>query len=799
VIPGDTVVCADDALWYPPMGGDDPAALAASTAAALAPSPEMLSAELGAGAGSASGVSSAASAVAGAATSVTGPALAGLSSATGEPPELRFRGLEGSGVGALGTLTRFVLRNTVRPSGAAFRDYDPGRPMVRPESEAVSTLPFPPSPLELAAQARAALGSAGEGAVSPLAASPGQTGQAGLAGQRVPLEIYEHHGPFLSPSWAGSRDEAARILRQKRRRASVAEGAGDHPLASPGHTFALRAHPVSELDRAYVITRVRHRGQTAGGSASEQAWKVYEHELECAPSEVTVVPPRPKRKSVQVALTATVTGPPGQEIHVDALGQIKVQFHWDRDGRFDDQSSCWIRTLQPWSGAAWGHQFIPRVGMEVVVVFEGGDPDKPMVLGSLANGTHPPPFTLPLAKTKSGIRTQSSPGGDGYNELSFEDQAGGELVHLHAQRDYEEVIRNEQRSHVLAGRTVRVDGPAREHVGQGSTLEVQGGRATSVGGDDLLRVGGRVEAEVKGDHLTSVEGSLATTVTQTCSLVAHGFHSTTVGVPHAPARSDHYVYGGASIGATDELVLTADKAVTLRCGSSEISLGPDKIVVRSPTIELSPGETLECAKRDGPSLTLGDGVEILSKKLQIFTEKGALELDKELKAKGEKIKLGYDPSQPSKEGRDEEAKTKPFKCQLSDYLLQPYANRTYHLLVLGLRIEGQTDGDGVVSADLPEAATRIVLRLWIDQYPEGRQRVYRLNLTELPPAKEVLGAKHRLKNLGYYRGLMDAEVSVELRAALAEFQQDHHDSHDLEPTGELDQGTAGALEDVHGS
>ena len=138
--------------------------------------------------------------------------------------------------------------------------------------------------------------------------------------------------------------------------------------------------------------------------------------------------------------------------------------------------------MQPWAGAAWGHQFIPRVGMEVVVVFEGGDPDKPMVLGSLYNGTHPPPFALPGDKTRSGIRTQSSPGGGGFNELCFEDAAGREQVYLHAQRDLDEVVeqnhtllvRNDELLRVLGNRMDRIEKNLEEQ--SGAITHEPGGR-----------------------------------------------------------------------------------------------------------------------------------------------------------------------------------------------------------------------------------------------------------------------------------------------------------------------------------
>ncbi|MFT3769477.1 MAG: type VI secretion system tip protein TssI/VgrG [Minicystis sp.] len=359
LVPGDTVVFGDDASLYPALGGDDPAALAAAAAGTPAP--------------------------------------------VGDAPTLYFLKMEETTTSHTDKLTRFSSRSVVKATSATYRDYDPERPMARLGSAASSVHPFPAP--ESA--------STDTGSVAQFSSSTA----AGLD-----LEVYDHHGPFLFPKWSWAADEAALVMRQKRRRAFIAQGEGGCPDLSPAHRFKLADHPAAHLDRAWVVTMVEHRGHRH----ADRTHRVYWNHFTVVPAEVAYVPPRPKRRSVQVALTATVVGPPGEEIHVDSLGQIKVQFHWDRAGGYDDRSSCWIRTMHPWGGAGWGVQFIPRVGMEVVVVFEGGDPDKPFVLGALYNGTHPPPFLLPGDKTRSGFRTQSSPGGAGHNELSFEDSAGNE-------------------------------------------------------------------------------------------------------------------------------------------------------------------------------------------------------------------------------------------------------------------------------------------------------------------------------------------------------------------------------------
>jgi type VI secretion system secreted protein VgrG len=288
LVPGDTVIFGDDAAWYPPIGGDDPTALASG-------------------------------------------AVPGTAS---DAPPLYFLPAENTTTGHSDKVTRFTARTTVRANRAAFRDYDPDRPQARPSSDATSNQPFP------------------DAAADPATAPAGPD-----------IEVYEHHGAFLFPKWSSTGDEAALLLRQKRRRASTGSGESGCPDLAPGHRFALQDHPATRLDRPYVVVSVDHRGQAHPQHGAE--WKVYVNTFECTPAEVTYLAPRPKRRSTQVALTATVVGPAGEDIYVDATGQIKVQFHWDRDGGFDDRSSCWIRTMHAWGGAGWGAQFIPRVGMEV--------------------------------------------------------------------------------------------------------------------------------------------------------------------------------------------------------------------------------------------------------------------------------------------------------------------------------------------------------------------------------------------------------------------------------------------------
>ena len=143
--------------------------------------------------------------------------------------------------------------------------------------------------------------------------------------------------------------------------------------------------------------------------------------------------------------TAFVTGPPGEEIYVDKYGRIKVQFHWDRLGKNDEESSCWIRVAQSIAGKQWGSVYLPRIGQEVVVEFLEGDPDRPLVTGSVYNADAMPPYTLPDEKTKNTFKSYSSKGGGGFNELRFEDKKGKEQIFMQAEKDFHFRIKNDHR------------------------------------------------------------------------------------------------------------------------------------------------------------------------------------------------------------------------------------------------------------------------------------------------------------------------------------------------------------------
>ena len=300
-------------------------------------------------------------------------------------------------------------------------------------------------------------------------------------------------------------------------RAHVGEGRSELCALAPGLRIELHGHTRAPMDREYLATAVEHFGCALGvlpdslrGSARlrgmlrdlgvsdtadafearyENAFETHRLQVEgsSTPFRPARVTPRPLVEGPQ---TARVVGPPGEDIHTDEHGRIKVQFHWDREGREDAQSSCWIRVAQSWAGGQWGFVFIPRIGMEVLVQFLEGDPDRPMVTGCVYNGENVPPYGLPAQKTRSTIKTLSTPATGGYNEIRFEDAAGREQVYVQAERDHDTLVKHD--------RTLTIGRHCTRDVGGDESITVHQNRVTTVVQHDSFTVEGNQDTEVHG-------------------------------------------------------------------------------------------------------------------------------------------------------------------------------------------------------------------------------------------------------------------------------------------------------------
>ena len=309
--------------------------------------------------------------------------------------------------------------------------------------------------------------------------------QGGAGGAKY--ELYEYPGRFMDNA-AG---EGALRQRMQAAETDHNEVAGQSRVRSLSPARRFTPFEVPHPERVYhpqIATRVDHHvsdptydtGSTdADGKLASPS---YTNGFDATPATVPATPHRdthqPRIDGGQIAIIA---GPPGEEIHTDKYGRVKLRFPWDRHAKGDGTDTVWVRVAQPWAGGTWGAQVIPRVGMEVVVTYQDGDPDRPLVTGVVPNPANPVPYGLPDNKTRMVFRSQTYKG-TGFNEMSMEDQPGAERLHVHAQHDHTEKVGNNH--------TQRVDAHQVQSVGGSRSVEVGGNQKHEVGGSMNLTVGG---------------------------------------------------------------------------------------------------------------------------------------------------------------------------------------------------------------------------------------------------------------------------------------------------------------------
>ena len=364
---------------------------------------------------------------------------------------------------------------------------------------------------------------------------------------------------YSYPAEYGTRAEGERIanirMQAEEARITTLSGTSCCRAFTPGYKFFLSGHYRDELNnKPYVLTSVSHHiTEPAGGSLSDMMGMKYTNRFTCIPFDVPYRPPllteKPLISGVQ---TAIVVGPKGEEIYTDKYGRIKVQFPWDREGKYDENSSCWIRVSQTWAGSGWGTIYIPRVGQEVLVEFIESDPDRPIVTGSVYNGINMPPYSLPDEKTKASLKSMSSPEGNGFNEIRFEDKDGKEQIFIHAENAHD----------------VRVKGTSREFVG--------GKRHLIVEDDQLEKVKGDKHLAVLGDHNEAVTGTI--------SVRASGDVQTEAGNNYAiKSGMEIHINGGVKV------VMEAGMQLSLKAGASFIDIGPAGISIQGPLVNINSG------------------------------------------------------------------------------------------------------------------------------------------------------------------------------------------------------------------
>ena len=363
----------------------------------------------------------------------------------------------------------------------------------------------------------------------------------------------------------------------------LVDGASNCATFAAGKTFSVAESAAAEEEgKAWVLTRVSHSVEDLAILDSGHKGSAYQNSFNAIPSTRTFRPerttPKPRMSGPQ---TATVVGPSGDEIHVDEFGRIKVQFHWDREGGNDEASSCFIRVAQSIAGAKWGAIFIPRIGQEVLVSFLQGDPDQPLVVGGVYNGDNMPPYELPANKTKSGIKTRSTTKGgpDNFNEISFEDKQGEELVYIHAEKNAERMVENDDSDTVGHDQTISIGNDRTESVGNDESISVGNDRSETVGNDESVSIGNLRLHNIGKDDTLDVGEAQTVTIGKGRTLEVTDTQSTSVGQNYEVEVGEELL-----IDAGKKIALVAGEEISFTAGDASIKLKSDG------TIEIKGGD-----------------------------------------------------------------------------------------------------------------------------------------------------------------------------------------------------------------
>ncbi|BBO17394.1 type VI secretion system tip protein VgrG [Candidatus Brocadia pituitae] len=420
-------------------------------------------------------------------------------------------------------------------------------------------------------------------------------------------EIYDYPGGYGKRN----RGDTLANVRMQEVEAGVTTitGSGECRAFTSGYKFDLKDYYRKDMNnKAYVLTSLGHSARQ--GYATEDAISEfsYANNFTCIPFEIPYRSlrrtPKPVVEGVQ---TAIVVGPAGEEIYTDEHGRVKVQFHWDREGKKDDKSSCWIRVSQVHAGKGFGGIDIPRIGEEVIIDFLEGDPDCPIITGRVYNGNNKPPTGLPSAGMVSGLKSNSTPGGGGDNTIMLDDTKGKEKITIHGQYNMDTTVDNDQSNTIGNNRTTSVGVNDSESVGADQSITVGGNRTEAVSGTETITIGGHRTKTVGGGETITVQGVETTTITaaEVHSVGAGRMHNVGAGEAIEVGGAQMVSVGGAqmvSVGGIQKVNVGALQSVSVggshklsAAAISQTSKGPFKIkagavcTIEAPTIILKAG------------------------------------------------------------------------------------------------------------------------------------------------------------------------------------------------------------------
>ena len=429
---------------------------------------------------------------------------------------------------------------------------------------------------------------------------------------------------------------------------------GCRTLHTLGKFTVVRHEAPSEENKAYMVVDIQHSANDSSHLASGGE-TFYQNSFSCIPDKVVYRPERVTRKPlIRGPQTAVVVGPSGEEIYPDEYGRVKVQFHWDRYGKKDENSSCWTRVSQTHAGKSFGAIHIPRIGEEVIVEFLEGDPDQPIITGRVYNAEAMPPYGLPGSKVISGMKSNSTLGGGGYNEYVFDDTKGTELIREHGQFDKDSTIENDLREHVLHDRSrdvtnnetvsvgvdrsktignnetsdigvnrtetvgsneqITIGANRTESVGANETVTIALTRTKSVGVNDMLNVGAAQEVTVGGLQAITVGATRALTVGAGQTTTVGAGHTESIGADHsATIGKNHSAKIGKdqseNIGKNQSTTVGDNRTVSVGKDDS-LKVGKNLVIDAGDSITIKTGKASISMKKDGTIAISGKDITI---------------------------------------------------------------------------------------------------------------------------------------------------------------------------------------------
>ncbi|MDE1464976.1 type VI secretion system Vgr family protein [Spartinivicinus poritis] len=387
--------------------------------------------------------------------------------------------------------------------------------------------------------------------------------------QQQALEHYHYPGEYDLPANGESRAKLQLQALQAAQREVT--GQTNAPRLTAGHRITVQQHPVKKLNQDYLLVKVEHIGRQPQSLEEEANGKgcQYNNSVVALPSEIPFRSQVDKKvnqiahqpKGIQ---TAVVTGPGGEEIYTNAHGQIKVQYQWDRQGQLNENSSCWIRVAQNWTGPQWGSLVLPRVGQEIMLDFINSNPSQPIVAGRLYNKLQPVPYKLPINKTRTTLKSQSSLGGEGFNEIRFEDKKGQEQVFIHGEKELDWHVKNEQREQVKCNRHLITHAARYEQIKSEQHVVINMAKHLQIAQSQHQTVGNNYQLTTATAHLEQF-------------------------------GQEAHLKSGMKI------IIEAGSQAILKVGGAFITLGSDGIKVQGPLVRLNSGGSASSGSAISPT------------------------------------------------------------------------------------------------------------------------------------------------------------------------------------------------------